>query len=125
MSCLTPAQIITIRSEIGNETLSGWSDVAIEERADLMSSSNPLVVALSILRERLAGMRNAPTQWSLSGDYNENWSANLHALRTHVADLQNRVDAETAGVVGTVAGLPIVTGAGQLVTDGFRLGDYD
>jgi hypothetical protein len=119
-SCLTAADLISVRAEIGSADASGWDDSKIIERGEAIGSTNPIAVALSIVREKLADLRNnAPAQWSLSGDYSENWTSNIAKIEAQIARLEGALD-ETA-----VGGVAVATTGLLVPGDMFRLGDLD
>lgn len=103
------AAIPLIRAHIGNST----PPTDIELAAALARLTTVELVALEILRTRLATMTSQAAQFTAVGDYSENWSENIKQLRNQIAGLES-----AAGVPSTLGATMTV---GQLVrTDRVR-----
>lgn len=97
-----------IREYIGDETPPSDSD--LEAYWDDLGSVE--AVALRVLRKRYASMRAQAAEFTAEGDYRENWSKNLDALKADISTLQAAVGAagETSNVTVTVG---TITRAGR------------
>jgi hypothetical protein len=99
------AALAVIRSYIGAKTPPSDNDLT----ASLDRLKTAEAVALEILRGRLADMLASPASVSLSGDWSQDASANIRALKDQVADLQDKVTATSE------EGLDQVIGVARLV----------
>ena len=82
-----------LAERVGLNTAAPDLDEALER-----SSGDVLGAALSILRARFADLVGTPAKWSVSGDYEEDHTANIAALR----DLIGSLEVEAAAGVSTV-----------------------
>ena len=110
----TVAELAKIRAYVGSDQV-----ITDQEISDIwrdLEATTADQVSLYVLQVRLADLMNRPTQWSLSGDYNENWSLNVTTIRGQIAELEARL----AGA--PIVGAPVVddTSVGELRRYGYN-----
>lgn len=92
MAALTAEQLATLRNEVGSNP----DDATLQSIYD--RTEGVYATAYEVVAQRLADMRANPAQFSVSGEYGQNVSANLTALNEQLRRLRRLRSAEAAGV---------------------------
>ena len=93
---LTDEQLAYLRAELGPET------TVAEVQARWERLGDPQLVAVEVVRERLAAMQAGPATFALAGVYSQSTTENLKAYREQLARLTSSSSSAGGGGVEVV-----------------------